>query len=619
MKSLFVLALVSATIVVASCVESSGRSSGDLSMEQVMNNVLEQGTQPEEIVTRRLESNDQTAWNSAGFSHDGRYLSYVRIFEDGDIAIRDLATGESKQLTFDGTAWENWALASVFSTAGDRVAYIWYEEYEHQLYLKTVETDGSNMQTVLHTTDANWLRLFDWSPDDESLLINLTQKPEKGDEEDSDGIQFALMSLPMDGGEATTIRVFEENEPRPRDAFYSPDGRYIAYSGQTNGSSPTSNAYLLDVETGSIKELVARSIAERVVGWNSAGTKVFVSSFREGNPSLWSVPVEDGVRSGDPVLIRRDMHGAAVGQVAGDQLFYWVMAQTPRVHTVELDISAGRVINGPFEEPGTNMSNGFWSPDGRYLAYPRPGLVVVRSMDGLYKQEFAFPEGFGKNGRKFRWSPESDEFSFRVRGPSGGTRLVLNLESGEIRDDGRVSLYSGATTHDGSFSYGLNPSGIKQYDRVEKSDQMIFEPKTKKDQECWAGTLDLRLSPDDTMLVIGSTRSEEDGPLCIGIYSFQKENLRWIYTENQAAQEWPLVRFSPDGKRILFTLPGSGEELEAWMLPIDATESNPQKIFSFEGLGGIDLHPDGRHLAFTGGRTAVEFWVMEGLDSVTTN
>lgn len=59
-----------------------------------------------------------------------------------------------------------------------------------------------------------------------------------------------------------------------------------------------------------------------------------------------------------------------------------------------------------------------------------------------------------------------------------------------------------------------------------------------------------------------------------------------------------------DGKVILFV---KGKEL--WQIPAEGGE--PQKINIDVELRDVRLHPDGRRIAFTSGKTSKEVWVME--------
>ena len=65
------------------------------------------------------------------------------------------------------------------------------------------------------------------------------------------------------------------------------------------------------------------------------------------------------------------------------------------------------------------------------------------------------------------------------------------------------------------------------------------------------------------------------------------------------------LAWTPDGHYILF----GKQPDELWRIPAEGGE--PQKLLAMDVLGHISIHPDGRRIAFTGGKEESEGWVME--------
>ena len=90
-------------------------------------------------------------------SPDGRFLSYVH-WATGDLALRDLETGEHHLLTGKGS-WEvsdSYAEFSLVSPDGSQVVYAWSKSgYE----LRIVGTDASGSRLLLHRRRVPWLWL----------------------------------------------------------------------------------------------------------------------------------------------------------------------------------------------------------------------------------------------------------------------------------------------------------------------------------------------------------------------------------------------------------------------------------------------------------------------------
>ena len=82
----------------------------------------------EEIAVRQVWTGPDVD-NLGSVSADGEYLTFDH-WVSGNLAIRNLQTGENKQLTNEGT-WKDsiqFALTSLISPDGKQVAYSWYKD-----------------------------------------------------------------------------------------------------------------------------------------------------------------------------------------------------------------------------------------------------------------------------------------------------------------------------------------------------------------------------------------------------------------------------------------------------------------------------------------------------------
>ena len=69
------------------------------------------------------------------------------------------------------------------------------------------------------------------------------------------------------------------------------------------------------------------------------------------------------------------------------------------------------------------------------------------------------------------------------------------------------------------------------------------------------------------------------------------------------------VGWTPDGRQLFFSRAGESAP-ELWRIPLEGGQR--QKLESpANWQGGVSLHPDGRRIAFTAGKTRSEIWVME--------
>jgi Tol biopolymer transport system component len=67
------------------------------------------------------------------------------------------------------------------------------------------------------------------------------------------------------------------------------------------------------------------------------------------------------------------------------------------------------------------------------------------------------------------------------------------------------------------------------------------------------------------------------------------------------------VRWTPDGKRLLFTRRGS----ELWSVDVWTGAARPLAS-DLDGIRSVAMHPDGRRVAITLERSATELWAVEG-------
>ncbi|MFO7922539.1 MAG: PDZ domain-containing protein [Bacteroidales bacterium] len=102
----------------------------------------------------------------------------------------------------------------------------------------------------------------------------------------------------LNGGEAKRLTSFRGIESNPK---FSPDGRWIAFSGQFAGST---DVYVIPVEGGEMKRLTWHPGADIVRGWTPDGKVVFTSgreSAPVGYPKFFSVGFDDGLPEALPI------------------------------------------------------------------------------------------------------------------------------------------------------------------------------------------------------------------------------------------------------------------------------------------------------------------------------
>ena len=118
-----------------------------------------------------------------------------------------------------------------------------------------------------------------------------------------------LWVVARDGGDARRLTSFQGATGNPK---FSPDGRWIAFSGQYGGNS---DVYVVASDGGEPKRLTWHPGADITQGWTPDGKRVVFASARaspNGAPKFWSVSAEGDVETALP------MPRAWQGKIAAD-------------------------------------------------------------------------------------------------------------------------------------------------------------------------------------------------------------------------------------------------------------------------------------------------------------
>src|ERR1044071_732316 len=89
-----------------------------------------------------------------------------------------------------------------------------------------------------------------------------------------------LWVAPREGGEARRLTSDPGLEATPR---FSPDGRWIAFTGQEQGKT---DGYVIAAEGGIPKRLTWNPAVDRVQGWTPDGKRILFTSRRVGGPPV---------------------------------------------------------------------------------------------------------------------------------------------------------------------------------------------------------------------------------------------------------------------------------------------------------------------------------------------
>jgi tricorn protease len=216
-----------------------------------------------------------------------------------------------------------------------------------------------------------------------------------------------LWSVPREGGEARQLTT-NGHEHGPK---FSPDGNWIAFSGQYDGNV---DAYVMPADGGEPKRLTWHPDPDIVVGWTPDGKKVLISSGREAYADfdrLYTVPVEGGVPEVLPMWRgEAASYSPDAGRIAYVPNLKWQIAwkryhggQTTPVYLLRLsDLQLEKV---PREN--SNDDDPVWVGDTVYFLSDRKGPVTIFAYDTKTKAVKQVLENKGLDLKSLSGGPDA--------------------------------------------------------------------------------------------------------------------------------------------------------------------------------------------------------------------
>lgn len=160
-------------------------------------------------------------------SPDGMYFAEMATgMALGNLSIRDVATGEARNLT--SAQLPQAVLAAVFSPDGERIGYAWQNE-EGYVDIRVVEVNGSESRVLYRDPNVRYTVPKAWSPDGQHLLVVQLRADSSGHVglvSVVDGSYRELLSTPVKPRlQLPSSPVWGES---PGTMAFSPNGRFIA-------------------------------------------------------------------------------------------------------------------------------------------------------------------------------------------------------------------------------------------------------------------------------------------------------------------------------------------------------------------------------------------------------
>ena len=572
-----------------------------------------------EPVVRRIWSGDDVDPMGAP-TRDGKLLTFVNWFT-GDLAVRDLTTGEKRHLTSKGSwASPTFALFSQPSPDGRRVAYAWVNE-QAAVELRLIGMEGGESRLLYSHPEIEYFQPSDWSPDGKEVLVQLVRKDHVA--------QIALIRV-ADG----SVRVLKTLDWRGAGKMsFSPDGKFLVYDVPSGNQTQERDIYVLATDGSTETTLVRHPSQDFALGWSPDGQHVVFASDRTGGMSVWLAPVANGKPAGEPVLVRRDAERAMLpmGFTQSGTLYFGADASPKDMYIASIDPTANKTAApSRLVEHFVGTNHGAeWSRDRTrmvYVSQRQPGspngaaLLIVRSVDT--GAERIIPTQLTYLGSP-RWSPEGDFIVAKGRDQKGRQGLFrVDPQSGDA-----VLLVAGASRYmagwsaDGrSIVYRIQDVPGRTFALVRQSiDGSDSTDLLRVSGKRHASLSHADVSPDGRQVVFtlvvdsGQAKTLQIVPTTGG-------EARQIY-QPPADYELGDVTWSGDGRYIVFVESRVGRNERG----IAVSDRRKMRLMRLAVGGGaaeetgvvmdniqyMRRHPDGQRVAFTAGLQTNEVWAME--------
>jgi Tol biopolymer transport system component len=543
-------------------------------------------------------------------SLDGSISSFVD-WETGNLAVRNMKTGESKLITQEAT-WEDpteYAYVSVISPDNKLVAYSWFNPsgtYE----LRLIGRDGSNKRILY--SDKNF-RIFpsSWNSDCTKIVADRYHVS-------AEYSQIVLINV-SDG----SVRILKTNEKGWLWAKYLSNDRYIACHFPVEGNPENYDISLLTADGSDEIPLVENPANDHLLGCVPGKNYILFLSDRMGTWDLWGITIEGGKVQGPPRSISRDIGDVTPLTITRDGVFYSsIFTRWFTTSIAPFDLATFKIredLSKPLQ--GSNY-NPVWSPDGDKLAYIteyiKPGPVYQRPLHVLNIQtgedrELAVDYSIGHP----KWSADGQFILFRggdrtreqKKDYEGGIykidthsgRVIPLIEFQPNKEFEHFDAVAAEFSYDESSLFYIKWGKLRVRNLKTEAEKILYENDFLMRE--------LALSPDGEKLafVVNDPSKEKKWILCCMPSSGGEARELCSFQGSDKIRD---VSWTSDGKYLLFL---ERKDRGSSLRRISAEGGEPQVVWDANEkyVDFMSIHPSGKQIAFSTSVLEYEVYVME--------
>jgi len=563
---------------------------------------------------------------SGEVSPDGRYLSHMA--DTGDLAIRDLKTGESRVLTNEGD-WEKSATfvaGSRWSPDGRHIAYGWvtmpYRRERKEVWeLRLTDSIGEiGKPRVLRRGDEALIPAG-WFPDGKSILAVATEKTLKG----------AIIRISTEDAVSQVLKTVELSIGAFR-AQLSPDGKYVAYEWPGEPQSLNNDILLFPTAGGSEIPVATGPSDERLLAWTPDGRHILFSSNRSGTYDAWLVRVENGKAAGTPELVKQDFGIIQpIGFAPGGEFYFGREVIIHDIFVADWNPETGKLASAPRKATEHFAGSTYWpawSRDGKKLAYIvhrgalyRMAENQVRIRDLETGQESTVPK-ISSRITSLAWSPDRTSLllcgalqagksaCWVVDANSGNVLLEAAVPQGEQKPSrGAVWAPDGSAVYYSTWVTNEGRGRIVRRDLASGNEKILYS------LDRFHNPISLTLSPDGRFLAFVLESLLEGnkalGPRIMLIPTGGGDARELVRSEEHDIGRGTIA-WSPDSRHVYFARRAPDAKTDR-LCRVSVSDGATEELqYETKELYELRLSPDGHQIAFTQfSKGHGEIWVME--------
>jgi Tol biopolymer transport system component len=625
-----------AMLRLARCHEKLGQAEARKLYEQIVTSYRDQNAAATQARVRlaALDGSSKSStglaarqvWTGSGvdaamsITPDGKTMA-ITHWDTGDVAIREMATGQIQRLNLKASWNESADFAEWPVLAPDRsqIAFAWYSDKDRRYQMRlTAARPGSKPRTLVDNPEIEYFETAGWAPDGQSILAGIWRM---------DGTtQLAWISA-KDG----SIKPLKSLEWRnPQRISLSPDGRQIAYDVLQREDGPDRDIYVLASDGSRENALMESPGHEAALSWTPDGQHLLFLSNRSGRMDLLAAPVREGKLQGAPRMVKADIGDVEPIGFSNSGLFYYVSRRGDEdIYSVELDPATGKGRGSPARIAQSFQGKNHraaWSADGKWIAFLSsrghsrwgPGAVSIVVQSVATREESVFTPNLTLGARPV-WLHSGSAILVAARERQGTISFhKLDIRSGKfelvLATGTAFNPVVGLTSDDRTLYAPVN-------DDSDKSSRIVrFDLQGGKQETVYRAPKDghvtgLALSPDGRSLAISLfTKRGEKQLQQVALASIDGKVFQELTEQGDPGSIVPVLGldWSPDSRWVYFVRVKKPEG-ELWRVPAAGGAAEFTGV-SAAGLKHIHMTSDGSQMAFSAGeRVNQELWVLENL------